>query len=155
MKNTIFLLFTVLLISCNKQEKPKTIVKYIKVKETSTKDSLYKKFDCYDGSQLEMNICSLNEFRYYDSILNVKYKAVINQLDKEIKEEIQYKENYSSKLKIELVKSQKEWIKLKESNMAVYNEYYNGGSMRPLAINTQGIHDTKDRIEFLDNFVSN
>ena len=40
----------------NKQEKPKTIIKY--VKETSTNDSVNKKFDCYDGTQLEMNICS-------------------------------------------------------------------------------------------------
>jgi uncharacterized protein YecT (DUF1311 family) len=154
MKNILFLLFTILLISCNKQEKPKTIVKYIKVKESPTNDSVNKKFDCYDGSQLEMNICSLKEYEYYDSILNVKYKAIISQLDKGIKEEIQYKENHSSKLKTELVKSQKDWIKLKESNMDVYNEYYNGGSMRPLAINTQAIHDTKDRIEFLDNFAS-
>lgn len=154
MKNKIFSLFTILLISCNKQEKPKTIVKYIKIKETPTNDSISKKFECYDGSQLEMNQCSADELHYYDSILNLKYKVVINQLNKDIKEEIQYKENYNFILKKSLIESQKIWIKLKESNREVYEKYYNGGSIRPLVKNTQTINDTKDRIEFLDNFIS-
>lgn len=154
MKNTIFSLFTIVLISCNKQEKPKTIVKYIKVKETSTKDSIYKKFDCYDGNQLEMNECSADELHYYDSILNVKYKKIIQELNQQIEEEKQYNENFRFNLKAKLVESQKIWIKLKESNRDVYDKYYDGGSIRPLIKNTQSIKDTKDRIDFLDYYVS-
>lgn len=155
MKKIFLLLFTVLLISCHKEQKPKTIVKYIKVKEETTKDSVNKKFDCYDGSQLEMNICSADELNYYDSILNVKYQKTINYLNIEIEKEKKFNENYYFNLKTELVQSQRNWIKLKENNREVYEKYYDGGSIRPLAKNIQSIKDTKDRIKFLEDFDSN
>ncbi|MES2811270.1 MAG: lysozyme inhibitor LprI family protein [Bacteroidota bacterium] len=158
MQKIILIVLSMIFFSCQNQEKIKTVIKYVKVKEKTEQtsnqiDTIKSKFDCYDGSQLEMNMCSANELTYYDSILNVKYKIIIQKLDKQIIEEVNLQENSSENLKKIIIESQKIWIKSKESNRNVIQFQYNGGSMLPFAKNSQTIIDTKERIKFLEELL--
>jgi uncharacterized protein YecT (DUF1311 family) len=155
MKKLLLLIPCVSIISCQNNEKTKTIIRYVKINDSKqTKNNKLKdssKFNCYDGSQLEMNVCSSEELEYYDSILNISYKKLIQKIDNNITEEIKFQEHYSENLKKSIIQSQKDWIKFKESNRNIIEKSYNGGSMLPLAKNSQTIKDTKERIIFLNN----
>ncbi|MFV7236864.1 MULTISPECIES: lysozyme inhibitor LprI family protein [Flavobacterium] len=149
----IFIIFlSIFIFSCNKKQETKIITRHIKVKDSTKEksDSIPNKFDCYDGSQTEMNVCSANELIYYDSILNVRYKYLIKKIDTEIKDDY---ENYNLRLKTSIINSQKNWIISKEKNREVFDIEYEGGSILPLAKNTQTIRDTKERIIFLEYFI--
>ncbi|NLR95049.1 lysozyme inhibitor LprI family protein [Flammeovirga agarivorans] len=114
-------------------------------------------FDCYDGSQTEMTICSLEEYQYYDSILNVKYKDLMNILNSRIKEYSEFDDDFELKQVISfknlIIESQKSWIILRHKNEKIKELMYQGGSMCAMAMNMQLTHDTKKRIEFIDELI--
>lgn len=114
-------------------------------------------FDCYDGSQTEMNICSLKEHQHYDSILNVKYKELMNVLNTRIKEYSKFDDDFESKeaesFKNSIIESQRSWIVLRDKNKKIKELMYIGGSMCAMAMNIQLTHDTKKRIEFIDELI--
>ncbi|MEL6558541.1 MAG: lysozyme inhibitor LprI family protein [Bacteroidota bacterium] len=115
-------------------------------------------FDCYDGSQLAMNICSMNEYQYYDSILNETYMKLMTILKEHLQEASKF--NDQSEL-IELqdyqksiIESQKNWIIQRDLNAAIQADNYQGGSMAPMVTNQQRTKDTRHRIEFLTNLLT-
>ncbi len=71
-------------------------------------------FDCYDSSQAEMNICSLEEYNYYDSILNVRYAELMNILNVRVKEYSKFEYDFEFKqvktYKNAIIDSQRSWI---------------------------------------------
>ena len=125
----------------------------------SNKNTIDTVFDCYNGTQLEMNICSYNEFMYYDSIVNLKYKNLLNLINTRLKEEKEYQElfeyNQTLLLKETLISSQKVWNDLKNENTEIIKILYEGGSMKPMVINIQAINDIKNRIEFIEKLINN
>ena len=114
-------------------------------------------FDCYDGSQTEMTICSLEEYQYYDSILNVKYKELMNILNARIKKYSVFDDDFEVKevesFKNSIIESQRSWIVLRDKNEKIKELMYLGGSMCAMAMNMQLTHDTKKRIEFIDELI--
>ena len=117
----------------------------------SDTDSL--RFDCYIGTQLEMNLCSSKEFHYYDSLLNTTYQSLIRKIDLEIKEALDFDDDSEMNLlkdsKQVIINSQRHWIKQRDYNEKIWAEIYKGGSMMPLVVNVQATRDTRQRIDFL------
>ena len=73
MKNLMYYIFilVLILVSCD-SERSKTHENSLSdnQKENRT-DSVV--FDCYNGFTLDNNLCSLEEFEYYDSILQLLF----------------------------------------------------------------------------------
>lgn len=119
--------------------------------------SRYPSFDCYDGSQAEMNMCSYNEYRYYNSLLTVRFKETTDQIKTDMESykdmltesEVEIYEQQISSLE----RSQEAWLKFREENASVLSYQYYGGSIEPLMVNTQRIRDTKERLMFLDDLL--
>lgn len=92
-------------------------------------------FDCYDGGQYQMTMCSFKEYQYYDSLLNVLYKKVMKDIGPALKQQV--------------LESQRSWLKMKNQNRDVIGNMYEGGSISPMLQNMQMRDDTKSRIHFL------
>lgn len=116
-------------------------------------------FECSDGGQLGMNVCSLEEFKYYDSILNVRYSKLMDHLNLTLKEYSEYKNDELNEYeqlknhKETIIKSQRAWLNMRLANEEVQRQMYEGGSMQPLAINRQATIDTRFRICFLEELL--
>ncbi len=93
-----------------------------------------KKFK-YDGTQWEMNIDSLTEYKLWNKELNYVYKSVIKTL------------NGSEAKKLEA--SEKRWKKQRKKKATKAAAVYEGGSMQPLEFNFNMIAHTKKRIKWL------
>src|SRR6266496_5936299 len=110
------------------------------------------KFPCdTETTTLEINICLGNKLEFADSLLNVTFRKIINDLDKDINEDKSkmnvlrskkvlsaeekkmskyYAENIEQHQKIRqaIIKSQREWIKLRDSNEEVTRIMCEGGT---------------------------
>jgi uncharacterized protein YecT (DUF1311 family) len=110
-------------------------------------------FDCYNGSQLEMNICSQREYHYYDSILQAKYNMLLSLLDSNLAITANYPEKFEYEetmvLKNSIINSQKAWISFRNSNAEVQGVKFEGGTMETMIRNNQMTTDTKDRIKWV------
>ncbi len=115
-------------------------------------------FDCYDGNQYEMNICSLTEFKYYDSLLQISYIKLITKYDNELKIQSNDIESfgylYTKQLKESIITSQHSWETLRENNSKIQAQNYKGGTMAASMINRQKTFDTKERLFFINNLLS-
>lgn len=151
----VFAGLTMLMLSCDSQSLKTSNEPVIKSEE-KRKDTLL--FDCFDGSQLEMNICSLNEFEYYDSILQNRYFKLINMLDSNLVITQQYKDLFEyheeKNLKEAVIISQKYWTKLREQNSNILKLIYKGGTMENMVVNQQLTIDTKNRIRLIEELIN-
>lgn len=83
-------------------------------------DEYYETCDGYDGSNMDMRQCAYQTAQYYDKLLNENYKKLMGLLDK----------NQQEVLK----QAQRNWITLKEKEIAIYDAIYKdmgGGTMYP------------------------
>lgn len=114
-------------------------------------------FDCYDGSQTEMTVCSLQEYQYYDSILNVRFTQLMNIVNTRLKEysemDIDFEFKEAELFKNSIIESQKSWIVLRDKNKNIKELKYRGGSMCSMAMNIQMTNDTKKRTEFIEELI--
>jgi uncharacterized protein YecT (DUF1311 family) len=134
------------------------------------------KFPCDSGvTSLEANICSGVKRDYADSLLNHLYNKIIRSLDKEIREakkEIsaeqskkdsgtESKENIkfllkeierNQRLRISIIKSQKEWIKVRDYNAEVIRISCEGATSCTSMENQSLLDDTLERIKILESF---
>ncbi|ANQ49752.1 DUF1311 domain-containing protein [Flammeovirga sp. MY04] len=153
-KQLIFLFF--ITISCTQieetNEDSNSSSKSIESKNQFQK--INERIDCYNGSQLEMNICSLKEFEYYDSLMNKVYNELMVKLDHQsdivshYENKIEYNELKSYKLSI--IESQKNWMLQRELNALILSKKYSGGTIEVLEMNKQRIIDTQERIQLLE-----
>lgn len=117
-----------------------------------------KRFDCYDGTQLEMNVCSLDEYEYYDSILEIK----VTQLKKSMQLDLERYKKFSDQSEYENLlifdstfeENQRKWLEYRDDNEALVGLEYEGGTIRPLMVNLELIELTKDRIRFVKSLLS-
>jgi uncharacterized protein YecT (DUF1311 family) len=116
-------------------------------------------FDCYEGTQLEINLCSKKEFEFYDSILINKYNELIEIIDKRIENEKQFPDKFEYKLtsnyKNAIVSTHNFWIEFRDKNAELKGMYYEGGTIQPYIMNKQLIIDTKNRIEYIEELINN
>lgn len=109
------------------------------------------------GTQLEMNISSLNEFEHYDSILQNRIDRLTKILDRNLLIESQYTDSVeyieTKNFKEAIILSQESWVELRNMNSQVIELKYRGGSMKNMARNLQMTADTKDRIEFIEKLI--
>lgn len=110
----------------------------------------FKNFDCYDGTQKEMNDCARREYKYLESLMNNCHNALITDLNQRIAEDTE--NQHIILLKDRYLNSQKHWINLRNKNSSLIRDQYNNGSMQTMAIYMQRITDTKHRIEFIEAF---
>lgn len=112
------------------------------------------KLDCENGTQAEMNFCAKIAFEKADIELNKTYKSIIDQLNKDIQTNIKDSSLslYNKTLKIKLIASQKNWIKLRDANATMEAYIYDGGSMSPMIFYKSKLNDTQIRIKYLKDF---
>jgi uncharacterized protein YecT (DUF1311 family) len=135
-----------------------------------------QKFSCDTGTTtLETSICLATKFEFADSLLNVTYHKIIGDLDKEIsqynsdvkilrsKKTLTNKEKddlnqltnditRAQKVKQSVVKSQGEWIRLRDSNEKVTRAICEGGAGCNVEANQSLIDDTLERIKKFQQF---
>lgn len=133
------------------------------------------KFPCDTGtSTLEYNLCAGIRSEYADSLLNDIYKKIIKSVDREIiadkrklklkqsrkdsslesKDDIQFLQeiDYDQRLKISIINSQKEWVKVRDLNSEVVRITCEGGSACVGIDNLAELDDTLERIKKLLSF---
>ena len=86
-------------------------------------------------TQVEMNQKANDDFQKADIELNEVYKQLIKTLDEKEKQL--------------LIKSQKDWIKFRDSHCDFEAQQYDGGSIKPLIYSTCLTERTKNRINDL------
>ena len=161
MRSIAFIYLALFLGSCNLPIEKIDIQEVVPEKELKTyqipEEEGETLFECYDGSQQEMNICSRNEYLYYDSILNEKYSKLLEVLNAKLDRQSSYEYKFEYEATKEYInkitQSEKDWIKLKLSNAEVTGSYFEEGTMGPLIVNHQLIIDTKDRIVFIEHLL--
>src|SRR3982751_472188 len=134
-------------------------------------------FACDTGtSTLEITFCVGDKLEYADSLLNDTYKKLIKSIDKSVidsKKELtitQTKKNLSredkttiqvllkeisnhQRLKASIIKSQKEWVKLRDMNSEVISiSCEDGRECNAITILAE-IDDTLERIKKLQTFI--
>ena len=128
-----------------------------------------------EATTLDINICSGEKFDFADSLLNRLYKNILQGIDKEIasdskqltelqKLKIKNKESESNidvlikeidfdkRLKQSIIKSQVQWIKLRDANSEVVAINCEGGTGCTAEINSGLLEDTLLRIKQLEAF---
>lgn len=113
---------------------------------------------CGDGNQLEMNCCSRRQFEIADSILEMRYKAILIDLDEDIEKLEMNKSlprfdesellNYRVQ-KRHLIQMQKYFIAMRLEVQNFARLYYEGGTMLPMMFNLYSIQLTEGQIEIL------
>ena len=109
-------------------------------------------------SQTEMNICSYSKTIIADSIMNDLYNKNLEYYTLIIDEESEFhKEDSDSSMFIHfntiltrLKKSQTEFINYRESVTDIENAIWNGGTIRPLMVNSTHLGLTIERIKRLE-----
>lgn len=115
--------------------------------------------DTIDGTQFEMNLCSLERYNIADSILTLQYNLLVNYLDSSYNAEIistspadKRELVYITRLKEQkssLIEVEKKFIEYRDNfTNIVSNEYY-GGSIRPLMINIYALEITVNHLRTL------
>ena len=121
---------------------------------------------------LEINICLGTKLAFADSLLNVTYHRILRAIDKSINEDntkikalsskkiltneekgdLKYYSNdlnHSQRTKQAIIRSQKEWIKLRDSNEEVVRLMCEGGTGCNGEASQSSIDDTMERIKKL------
>lgn len=153
---TYFSLILVSLIAFFASDKPQLK----DCEECGLYNEMLPQFECSNDGQLGMNVCSLEEFQYYDSILNAKYSKLMSFLDLTLKEYSEYQNDELNeyemlkKHKEAIIKSQRAWLNMRLANEEIQRQRYKGGSMQPMAINRQATADTRHRICFLEELLN-
>ena len=105
-----------------------------------------------------MNMYSLTEFKYYDSLLQISYLKLITSYDNELNNQSNDMESFgylfTSQLKESIITSQNTWETLKENNSKIQALNYKGGTMAGSMINIQKTLDTKERITFINKLLT-
>jgi len=113
----------------------------------------YKSFYDNTGNQTQLNISSYNEFMYYDSIMNVKYKFLIKDLDSVYNENRNTDTIFSNSIKQyknTIIGNHKLWITVRKSNAEAVAFLSEGGTIYHTIYLNQKTQDTKARIEFYE-----
>ena len=111
-------------------------------------------------TQTEMNICSYESYKIADSILTGLYSELTDYFDSNLIIERKRIESSTDTIQIEYVKlieqelestkkSQKDFSQFLNSTTEIMNLQYNGGSIRPLVINTYALKLTINHIELM------
>lgn len=97
---------------------------------------------CKDYSNYGMRKCAQETSKYYDKILNDKYQAILNQLDKKGKESLK--------------KTQLAWIKYDRAESGIYSKIQElfKGSMYPTMSMQNGTRIVRQRAKELDYYYS-
>jgi uncharacterized protein YecT (DUF1311 family) len=115
-----------------------------------------KGFECYDGTQSEMTLCSITEFNYFDSISNYRYQELMKIIDSRLadySDPSDLREYDATKSHLMAIKeSQVAWGELVQKNKKII-ELTSGGSMFDMLVNRQLTEDTKNRILFLEKLI--
>ena len=134
------------------------------------------KFPCDTATTtLEINICAGIKSEYADSLLNDLYNKIIKSIDRDInenKKELKLKQSqkdsspdrkeyiqflikqieYDQRLKISIIKSQREWIKVRDLNLEVVSITCEGGRECIAIENLSELDDILERIKKLQSF---
>jgi uncharacterized protein YecT (DUF1311 family) len=128
-----------------------------------------------ETTTLEVNICLGAKLEFADSLLNVTYHKILKDLDKAMNEDnikikalrskkVLTKEerkdlkyytndvNQTQKTKQAIIRSQKEWIQLRDSNEEVVRIKCEGGTGCNGEVSQSSIDDTLERIKKLREF---
>jgi uncharacterized protein YecT (DUF1311 family) len=111
-------------------------------------------------TQLEMNVCAYKAFKIADSLLNNDYNLIINHLDKLYKEEVKNagaQPDQSTKDFIDGILKQKQAVmnsmqsfaKHRDTMTRIIDLQYQGGSMRPFAVNNYALMITVDQLKVI------
>lgn len=111
-------------------------------------------------TQTEMNICSYESYKIADSILTSLYLELTDYLDSTLTIERKNIESPTDTIQIEYVelieqqlestkKSQKDFSQFLNSTTEIMNLQYDGGSMRPLVVNTYALKLTICQTELM------
>jgi uncharacterized protein YecT (DUF1311 family) len=133
-------------------------------------------FPCDTGSgTVEINICSGAKAEFADSLLNRLYKKILRSIDKEIKvdqialakektlsktpdkDEISFHTksiDQNQRLKKAIINSQRQWIKVRDTNVEVAQINCEGGTSCIAITNDAYTGETLDRIRKLESFVN-
>lgn len=127
------------------------------------------------GTTVEINICSGVKLEFADSLLNFAYRKIIKSLNNYIandKKEIEIEQikkdtgseskeyiqslfkdiDYNQRLKKSIIKSQQQWIKVRDLNYEVTRITCEGGTACTAISNQSLIDDALDRIKKLESF---
>ncbi|MEO8149304.1 MAG: lysozyme inhibitor LprI family protein [Bacteroidia bacterium] len=134
------------------------------------------KFPCdTNGTTLDINMCSGIKFDFADSLLNVVYNKIIKAIEAEQREDkeklkleqskndtsVKSKEwieflkkeiDFNKRYKESIIKSQVEWIKLRDLNVNVVSIKSEGGTGYIAIENLSLIDETLERIKKLNSF---
>ncbi len=134
------------------------------------------KFPCDSGgTTLEFNLCTRVKLEYADSLLNAIYRKIIRSINKEIindEKELKIKQSkkidslknvdtiqflakeidYNKRLKMGIIQSQKEWIKVRDLNSKVISITCEGGHACVGIDNLAEMDDILERIKKLQSF---
>ena len=90
-------------------------------------------------NQMELNFCSMDEYKKADRELNQVYTAYMSKLDAARKQQVKA--------------VQQNWIKYKESDCTYVASAYEGGSIQPLIENSCLTEKTKLRTKELKEYL--
>ncbi|MEO9914311.1 MAG: lysozyme inhibitor LprI family protein [Parasphingorhabdus sp.] len=108
--------------------------------------------DCEDPvTQLDMNICSRQEFEVADKALNEQWSKVAAH--KKSNDESALKNGVKGGYFEILLKSQRAWIAFKDRHCDAVADAYRGGSIRPLIYNDCRTNLTKQRTDQLQKMI--
>lgn len=148
-------LLTLATFSCDSQKMKTSDKLSTNLKEEGTDNLL---FDCYNGTQLEMNVCSLKELEFYDSILQNRINQLTIILDSTLLIESHYADSMeyleTKDLKNAIILSQETWLELRNRNSQIIGLKYKGASMENMVRNQQMTKDTKDRIRLIEEIIN-
>jgi uncharacterized protein YecT (DUF1311 family) len=116
-------------------------------------------------TQIEMNICSSEKLHIADSILNLYYNKLANHINSKLKDAIKDPKSTSDKYNRECVKQLKQqrqailqskysFLNLRKSISAFIGYQYEGGTMKPLQMNTYALDLTVNQIKILDTLLN-
>ena len=109
-------------------------------------------------TQTEMNVCSYESYKIADSVLTGLYSGLTDYLNSTLTIERKNIESPKDRIQIEYVelierqlksvkKSHQDFYKFLNSTTEIMNLQYDGGSMRPLVVNSYSLQLTISQIE--------
>lgn len=108
--------------------------------------------DCEDPmTQLDMNICSRQEFKVADKALNEQWSKIA--VHKKANNEAAQRNGVEGGYFEILLKSQRAWISFKDRHCDAVADSYRGGSIRPLIYNKSRTKLTKQRTDQLQKMI--
>lgn len=112
-------------------------------------------------SQSEMNRCSAEKVAKADSTLISVYTTLLNYLNENLENQKKVTTNKKDKAQKDYIKnlrskiddfkeSQDQFDAYKKSTLNIIRRHYDGGSIKPLAVNLYALQITIDRIKLLE-----